>query len=209
MKTTILGHNQLKNKFLDQNRWKSVLPVKIDQNQLFRPKSTKTSFSGQNWLKQHFLAKINQSGFSAKNNQNRGFQSKSAETRFSDQTEVFQPTWTETKLSTWYPPIFRVPNLFFCLNLLLGLNLEVDVDVGVLPIYHQRDGHPLEQERIEHPQNRGYRLWSILAGKTGFGWFWPKNLVLVDSGRRPRFWSVVAEKTPSWPILIEKTGFSW
>ena len=53
------------------------------------------------------------------------------------------------------PPYFQGVESVFCLNLLLGLSLEVDIDVGVLPIYHQHGGHLLEQERIEHPQNRG------------------------------------------------------
>ena len=62
------------------------------------------------------------------------------------------------------PPYFQAAESVFCLNLLLGLSLEVDI--GVLPICYQHDRHPLEQEKIEHPQNKGGDHVNLLS----FAW---------------------------------------
>ena len=59
--------------FFSQNRPKPAFPVKIDQNHLFRPKSTTTSFFGQNPV---FPAKIDKDHFC---------RPKSTETSFSGQ----------------------------------------------------------------------------------------------------------------------------
>ena len=119
---TVFGQNWpelTKNIFFGQNGPKSIIPakkdpkrvnidqtqvfwhrltwtiswVKIDQNQIGRPKSTQTSF---------FRSKLTVTSLSSQNQSNEGFQPKSTKINFSGRTrpkKLFRPQMTKTRFS--------------------------------------------------------------------------------------------------------------